>query len=197
MKKNRILIAIFILLIAGTLTVALMKTQPLAKPVLAQEAQKAERIMVIAVEEVINGETFAGEVEIRFVNPAGLPETASDAFGLFLSKDDDTLTLGTGAIEVEVGVEVVNDEDPVNTINASNSGGEVEIVITDTTIIYFDTTQRPEVTPADIEAGEMIVQRSVQPGSLDDLGKNTIVQVWGTPQGGKIVADVLVIEQVQ
>ncbi len=196
MKKNKVLIAIFALLIAGTLTLALMKTQLFVKPALAQE-ENPERVMVIAVEQIINGETFAGEVEIRFENPPELPKTASDAFGLFLSEDYGTLTLGIGAIEVEADVEIVSDEEPVTTVNASHSGGEVEVVVTDATTIYFDTTQRPEVTPADIEAGEMVVQRSVQSGSLDDLGENTIVQVWGTPQDGKIVADVLVIESVK
>ena len=52
----------------------------------AQES-KPERAMVIAVEEVVNGERFGGEVRISFEDPPELPDRAEDAAGLFLAQE--------------------------------------------------------------------------------------------------------------
>ncbi len=78
-------VAVFGLSRVGTSTASAQETKP-------------EQIMVIAVEEVKNGERFGGEVRIRFTDPPELPDRAEDAAGLFLKQVGDELTLGTGAI---------------------------------------------------------------------------------------------------
>jgi hypothetical protein len=112
----------------------------------AAEKPKPEQVMVIAIEEVKNGERFGGEVRITFADPPELPERAEDAAGLFLGQDGDELSLGTGSIEVDVSVEAVNDQEPVTTVNASHGGDEVQIAVDENTVYYKDVTERPEIT---------------------------------------------------
>lgn len=153
--------------------------------------------IVMAVSEVVNGESYSGEVRVSFAEAAGLPTTASAAFGLFLGHSGDTLTLGTAPIAVEVGVERINDEEPVTTIQASHDGDEVTVLVTENTAVYADTTASPHITPEDIEVGHKTITRTIAPGSLDEMGENMIVRVWGTTQNGQLVADVLVYEPIR
>jgi len=51
----------------------------------AQES-KPEKVMIIAVEEVVNGERFGGEVRITFEDPPELPDRGADAAGLFFAR---------------------------------------------------------------------------------------------------------------
>jgi hypothetical protein len=69
--------------------------------------------------------------------------------------------------------------------------------VTADTIVYKDTTSTPEVTPEDLETGHKVITRTVEPGSLDEVGEGMILRVWGQTLGGRIVADVLVFEQIQ
>ena len=161
----------------------------------AQES-KPEKVMIIAVEEVVNGERFGGEVRITFEDPPELPDRGADAAGLFLSQDGDELTLGTGAIEVNVSVEIVNDEEPTTVVNASHDGDEVLLVVDENTVYYKDSTGRPEITKEIIEAGQLQLSRVLEAGSLAEIGKNTMVRAWGEVEDGRVVADLVVYEAI-
>jgi hypothetical protein len=130
----------------------------------AAEKPKPEQVMVIAVEEVKNGERFGGEVRITFADPPELPERAEDAAGLYLGQDGDELSLGTGSIEVDVSVEAVNDQEPVTTVNASHGGDEVQIAVDENTVYYKDVTERPEITKEIVEGATDPRPRTGQPG---------------------------------
>jgi hypothetical protein len=162
----------------------------------AQES-KPERVMVIAVEEVINGESFGGEVRVSFEDPPELPDRAEDAAGLFLSQDGDELTLGTGAIEVDVSVEVINDEEPVTVVNASHDGDEVLLIVDENTLYYRDATGRPDITRAVVEAGQLQLTRVIEPGSLDEIGENMLVRAWGEVKDGRVVADLVLYDPIR
>ena len=86
------------------------------------ENPKTEKVLEITVERNINGEVTSGEVHVSFDDPDNLPKEGESVFGVFLKREADVITLGTGNIEVEVGVEVVNDEEPVRTVHVSNTG---------------------------------------------------------------------------
>ena len=200
MKKILILGSFLLLIILGVAAFALTQTYLPTTAVSAQgaeEPEKHERVIEIAVEKNVNGEVTSGEVTITFEDPEILPADGESAFGVFLGRDGDVLILGTGSIEVEIGVEVVNDEDPVTTVNVSHSGDPVEVVVTEDTIIYKDTTERPEVSSEDIETGRKVIARTVEPGSLDEVGESMILRVWGETHDGRVIADVLVYEQIQ
>ncbi len=160
------------------------------------ENPKAEKILEIAVERNINGEVTSVNVEVRFEDPDRLPDEGESAFGVFLEREDNIITLGTGSIEVEVGVEVVNDEEPVRTVNVSHSGDPVEIILNSDTVIFADITPEPKISDADLESGSKLVTRTLIPGSAESIGQGMILRVWGPLQDGMITADVLVYELI-
>ena len=168
----------------------------------ASASDPVEMIKEIAVEDIIcdennECETIAGTVQIKMDEADGLPDIAPDAHGLFVSRDGEMLTLGTGSIEVEVNVEIVNDNEPVTAVSAVHSGPEVQVMVTDATQIYLDTTEEPRPSKEDIEAGTMTVKSLVTPSDLSNLAQNTMVRAWGIMQDGVLVADVLVIEPIK
>lgn len=167
-----------------------------ASPAAAQEPQP-EKVMVIAVEEIKNGERFGGEVRVTYDDPPELPDQAEDAAGLYLGRDGDALSLGIGLIEVDVSVEAVNDQEPVTTINASHDGDEIQVAVDENTVYYKDVTERPEITPEILAAGELQLTRVLEPGDLDDIGENMEIRAWGDIEDGRLVADVLVYSPIR
>ncbi|MFC1997892.1 hypothetical protein ACFLXI_09890, partial [Chloroflexota bacterium] len=180
---------VLVLVIAAGVLLTQSATPPMA--VRAQEPgenPKAEKILEIAVERNINGEVVSGEVQVGFEDPEVLPEEAESAFGVFLGMDGDVVTLGTGSIEVVVDVEVLNDEEPVRTVNISHSGDPVEIKMTSDTVIYADTTPTPEISDADLESGSKLITRTIRPGSFEAIEDGMILRVWGPVQDGVVTA---------
>ncbi len=168
-----------------------------ASPPVQADDGRPEMEMVIAVKKVINGEVSSGTVRVLFEDPPDLPEAPEGSGGLFLSLDGSVLTVGQGEIEVEVGVKVVNDEEPVRTLSATHKGGEAKIRVTADTIIFEETTEPPEITEKEIAAGEMVLTRSVRPGSLGEIGAGMMIRAWGVSQDGQFVADVLVYKPIR
>ena len=199
MKKIVILGFSILVITIGIATFLVARVfQPIAT-VSAQEGdqpEKSGKVIEIAVEENLNGEVTSGQVTITFEYPPMLPAERERVLGVFLSRDGDVLTLGTGSIEVEVAVEVVNDEEPVRTVNVSHSGDSVEVVINSDTIVYKDITPQPEVSSQDLETGHKVITSKVIPGSLDEVGEGMILRVWGKNQDGRVIASVLVYEEI-
>lgn len=163
----------------------------------SERQQGGDREMVIAVEEIINGERTAGEVRVTFEDPESLPDRPEDAGGIYVSHGADAITFGTGAIEVEVGVDVENDEEPVTTVNATFSGPEESVTFNENTVFYKDSTDRPNITTEDIEAGTMTIIRTIESGSAADIGENMMIRIWGHQEDGQLIADVVVYEEIR
>ncbi len=194
MKKKLFLAGVVLLLLLIPAAFLILSS---SRQVNAQEdGEPPKREMVIAVEEVINGERFAGEVRVLYQDPPELPPQSEQAGGLFLSQAGDTFAIGTGSIEVEVGVEVRNDEEPVRTVNASHSGDTITVQFDNETVFFEDTTPRPEITPDDIEAGVKTLTRIVEPGTAGEMSENMMVRVWGNWQGDTLQADLVVYEPI-
>lgn len=199
MNKKWIGFLLFLGIGIGVTAVILAQNSPLqATPVAASErAQVGDREMVIAVSENINGEVTEGTVRVTFEESDLLPDTAADTAGVFVSASDNAVTIGTGTIEVEVGVDVINDEEPVTTVDASYDGPEKTILFTDDTQFYADDTPHPDITAADIEAGELTIQRNVTAGNPADIGDNMLLRIWGHDEDGQFVADIVVYEIIR
>lgn len=134
-----------------------------------------------------------GPVRVTFTDPPEAPGEPSTALGVFRRREDQRIYIGTGQIIVEA--EVVNDE---ASLSAASDGPELEVVITGETILYEDVTDQPVISPEDVERGEMVVQRRWKPvDSLDALGENTIIRVWGEKRGDRVIANVLVYEPLR
>lgn len=129
-----------------------------------------------------------GEVRINAddIQPAKeLPQTPADVRGLFERRENNSFFVGTGQISIMV------ESDPNGNVESSSNatGPTVEIVVTNDTIVYHDTTL--EQYNGQPPAGEKI-QQVVEPGSLDDIGENSTLTVWGKKTGDRVIADILV-----
>ena len=195
--KKVLLIGGFLLIAVVIAAGAVYGISRLSTGTVSAQESKPERVMIIAIEEIKNGERFGGEVRISFDDPPELPDRAEDAAGLFLGQDGDELTLGTGAIEVDVSVEVVNDEEPTTVVNASHDGDELLLVVDENTVFYRDATERPDITREIVEAGQLQLTRVLETGSLDEIGENTMIRAWGEVQDGRVLADLIVYDPIR
>jgi hypothetical protein len=69
--------------------------------------------------------------------------------------------------------------------NSSYEGALMEVVVTSQTKIYKDVTSRQFGGPAP-EGGK--VQQIVEPGSLDEIGQDSSITVWGKKTGERFIA---------
>ena len=128
-----------------------------------------------------------------------VPQTRPDAFGVLLSVDEDGLTIGTGSINLELELTVVNGQEPDTQIVLSHDGPELKVVITPDTVLFREDTEMPgrDIGDAVFQSGRIVIQQIVSPvDSLEGLGKNVEVQVWGTERDDALVAEVLVYREI-
>ena len=125
----------------------------------------------------------------KIKNAPEVPASEPEATGLYLRRQDNSLFIGTGEIQMMWQREA----NGKTTAKAKSNGPEVEVVINRDTAIYRDTTP---ITMEDMEQGREL-QQAVEPvASLDDLVANLndtdTLQVWGTRNGDRIVAKTVV-----
>ncbi len=116
-----------------------------------------------------------------------LPETAPlFKGGVFVRRSDNSVFIGTGAVKMEA------QKKPDGTVAMSTSydGPIVEIVFTHSTTVYRDVTMK-SYAGAPPQSGQKIPQ-VLEPGSIDEIGENSTVQVWGERNGDRAVANVVV-----
>ena len=65
---------------------------------------------------------------------------------------------------------------------------ETEVVVTNETEVYVDVTSSKI---GELEDGDTLRQ-TLKPGSIEELGSLSFVQVWGERRGDRIIADFLV-----
>jgi hypothetical protein len=121
-----------------------------------------------------------------------LPDEPTAASGIFVRREDNTIVIGTGNIDVEVDVEV-NPEtgQETTTLIPSSDGPEIEVVITHDTMVYLDVTDFSIDGP--IESGEREIVQAVRPvATAGEIGENTELQVWGERSGDRVIATIVV-----
>ena len=166
-------------------------------------------VMVVAAAAFVGGRLLNGQAGALGFLPFGngavstfaidmkpapeLPTTQPEAAGSLVERKDNTLTIQVFSMEAGGGgivVSSVSVSGESSTVTSEgNDGPKVEVVVTRETKIYKD------VTPFDLSAapsGEtQTLQQVVEPGSLDDLGKQATVSAWGRKNGDRIIADVV------
>ena len=121
-----------------------------------------------------------------------LPDEPSAAFGILQSREDNTLIVGTGNIDLEVDIEVNPDTGQESTSLIPTTDGPVlEVVLTPDTIIYRDVTDL-SLQPGQESGEREVVQQVRQVDSPDEITGNLELEVWGERRGDRIVATVLV-----
>lgn len=138
----------------------------------------------------ISRDTGSGPVSVRiFTEPSEeLPDRPAETGGAFVRREDDSIFVGTGNITLDVEVDGATGQSDVS---LQSDGPEVEVVVTRDTVLYEDITDLDEAF-ADGESGDKILQQRLRPGSLEEVGPNMELQVWGERQGDRVVAEVLV-----
>jgi len=131
-------------------------------------------------------------VKTTILPAAELPDEESTAFGIVLSRQDDTLALGTGAIDLNVDVEVDgNSGQETTSVVPSTNGPELEVVLTRDTIFYRDVTDVVGQTPN--ESGEITIMQEIRPVTdSNELQEKMEAEVWGRRSGDRITAEVVV-----
>jgi hypothetical protein len=124
-------------------------------------------------------------VKLDFEPAPELPQTPADESGLFDHRQNNSIFVGTGRVTV-----AVKRDSSGNVETASNHDGPtIEVVVTTQTKVYQDVTMRQFDGPP--PEGEKI-QQVLEEGSLDDIGQDSMITVWGRKTGGRIIADILV-----
>jgi hypothetical protein len=126
------------------------------------------------------GQTFQGNTQ-----PAKeLPQTPADVRAVFDHRKDNSLFVGTGVI-----IRTAQKDQAGNVTSSSTyDGPTVEVVITPQTIVYRDVTSRQ--FNGQPPSGK--IQQVVEQGSLDEIGKDSLVHAWGKKTGDRVIADVIV-----
>ena len=100
------------------------------------------------------------------------------------------LISSTGGIELDVEVDGNTGE---RQVNLSHTGPEIEVVFNRDTTIYRDETEMPTLDPGTTKSGERTIQQIIRPAeSIEEIGKNTELQVWGRRRGDRVIAEVIV-----
>ena len=161
------------------------------------------RVMELAVERVIDkGEeptTQQALVTVTVMPADELPLGRPDVSGVLTGSDGGIITVGTGSIELDLKVEVRNDEEPQRTVTLIHSGPEAAVRLTPATLVYRDETPSqdmdsmlPEGFDLAVDIDILVQQIVTLVDSMDEIGGNSEIQVWGSSDGNVVVAEVLV-----
>jgi hypothetical protein len=129
------------------------------------------------------------------VTPAPeLPQLPPEVTGMFVSREDNRLFIGTcnmGMVIGESSGESSGDGPQVQS-QGCGDGPQVEVVVTQETKVYRETTQPPDPSQ---QSGAITIQQTLAPGSVDELTSDSMVIVWGRRTGDRVIADVLLYSQ--
>ena len=115
-----------------------------------------------------------------------LPQTPADMRGLFDHRQDKSIFIGTGRVTMSVKK---NEQTGEIETSSSHDGPTVEVVVTAQTKVYKDVTMNQFDGPP--PEGQKI-QQVVEPGSLEEVGQNSMITVWGKKTGDRFIAEILV-----
>ena len=125
-------------------------------------------------------------VRLNVIPAEELPKTQPEITGPFVERKDNTIVVasismksGGGGVVVGAGSEA-----------GPESGPQVEVVVTNETIIYRETTDPGN--PPSVGSGQTeTIEQTVEESTLDELNSQSMVTVWGRKSGDRIIADVL------
>lgn len=123
---------------------------------------------------------------INVIPAEELPKTPPEVVGQFVERKDNTIVVSSVSMKSGGGGVAVG---PGSNADLGN-GPKVEVVVTNETTIYRETTDLGG--PPDMKSGETeTVQQTVEESTLDELNSQSMVTVWGRKSGDRIIAEVL------
>ncbi len=179
MKKRILIIGGIVMLVLVLAGAAFVGAQLLAGQGLPAQASKSGLTVMTGQ----NGKPVqAVQPDIQPANE--LPQTPADVRGVFDHRKDNSLFVGTGVIIRQTQ----KDQSGNVTSSSTYNGPVVEVVVTAQTIVYRDVTNRQ--FNGQPPSGK--IQQIVEQGSLDEIGKDSVLRAWGKKTGERIIADVIV-----
>lgn len=127
------------------------------------------------------GVPFEGDFRSMVVPAPELPTAQPDVTGPFIERKDNTIVVELKSLEAGSIVSTSS----AGTKN--QSGPLVEVVITNQTTIYRETTQPTEP----LSAENQTILQTVEAATLDDLDSRSMIMVWGRKSGDRVIAEVL------
>jgi len=125
-------------------------------------------------------------IAINVIPAEELPKTPPTVIGQYVERKDNTIVVSSVSMKSGGGGVAVG---PGSNANLGD-GPQVEVVVTNETIIYRETTDFGG-TP-NMKSGEtQTVQQTVEESTLDDLNSQSMITVWGRKNGDRIIAEVL------
>lgn len=138
----------------------------------------------------IGGKGDVMTVRVNVIPAEELPKTPAEVVGLFVKRQDNTIVISSIPLKSGAGGMIVQKSDGEVIAGSPadlDSGPQVEIVITNETTIYRETTE-PTGPPS---GEEQTIQQTVEASTLDELNSQSMVMVWGRKSGDRIIAEVL------
>ena len=133
---------------------------------------------------VMEGPGGQTTVNLQIEPAKELPPAAPDVVGLYSRRDDQSLFVTDANLD---RMKVIVDKSGKMTTSSEGSGQTIEIVVTKDTQVYRDATALNPEQP--MQGGP--IQQKVEPGSLDEVGENSIIMAWGERRGERLIASVL------
>lgn len=119
-----------------------------------------------------------------------LPKTPPEVIGVFAERQDNTIVISSISLKAGGGGVAVSSGGGgavADTRIDENSGPKVEIVVTNETLVYRETTDIGKPQPGENQT----VQQTVEESTLDELNTQSMITVWGRKSGDRIIAEVL------
>ena len=139
-----------------------------------------------------NGQVMS--VSIQVTPAPELPTTQPEIIGSFVERQDNTIVIQSVSMNAGKGGYVLQTGGEGEAVAGSpiqNDGPKVEVVVSNETTIYLETTQPPSAPPTSGE--NLVMQQTVKEASLDDLTSQSFITVWGRKSGDRIIAEVIFI----
>jgi len=125
-------------------------------------------------------------MKIETIPAKELPQEPAAIRGIFLRRQDSSVFIGTGQVQMMAR----KNSDGTMSMSSSHDGPDVEIVLTHDTTIYRDVTLKQ--FGGQPPPGEVKLQQVVEPGTLDEIGENSMLVVWGERRGDRVTATTVV-----
>ena len=131
------------------------------------------------------GGSLAEVVGTQIEHAAELPDSPAALSGILVRRADNRIFVGTGAIGIRFNTDAGGEPIP----QPFHDGPVTEVVVSHDTIIYRDETPFEPTALNQTLSIQQVVRRV---DSLEEIGQNALVDVWGERRGDRIVAQVLV-----
>ena len=123
----------------------------------------------------------------KIIPAAGIPAEKAATVGLYQKRQDNSVFVGTGNVEMKVEV---NHEGKV-AAEAKNDGPTVEVVVGRDTELFQDVTKIDPLKDEGKEVQQMVEKVASLDTLIGKLDSTSTLQVWGNQTGGRVNAKLI------